>query len=658
MTQGLLVSVAGTACLLTALCLAGFACVLSIWAGRRQDAVLARVGRRSLYAAAAFTVLASAALEFALLDHLFEIAYVTEHSDRSLPVPLLASTFYGGQEGSLLYWTLVLTVLASVSLAASARSGVRLNAYATAILSALAAFFLAVLVLAATPFAVLEVVPKDGLGLNPILRDGGMLVHPPFLLAGFSSFAIPFAFAMASLLARRYDAQWIAQTRRVALVAWSLQTVGLTLGMWWAYHVLGWGGYWGWDPVENVALLPWLVSTAYVHSVQVQERRGQLKAWNFGLVIAAFLLSVFGTFLVRSGAVVSVHTFAVSDIGPWFFGLLVAVVGLSLTVLAARSGGLRPDRPLESPVSREGAFVLQNFLLVGVAAAVLWGTVLPLLTGMLGRQQVVGASYYEQVSGPLFLALLLLLAAGPLVPWRRAGRTWLRALRWPAAGAALTFAALAVAGVRQPMALLGMPALAAAAATSIREYFRGARYAGRMPGAWPGAVVRLFARNRRRYAAYLAHLGIVVVAAGIIGSQAWQQERTATLAGGQSVTVAGHTLTLEGTGERQRPGGVAEGYANLRSGDDTLQPVRAVYPGGQPVSRVVIRSLPLEDVYVVLTDVTPTTATVNVFVNPLVTWIWAGAAILVLGILLGNLGSGRPTRQAERASTRVPVPQA
>jgi cytochrome c-type biogenesis protein CcmF len=645
----------GTASLLAALALAGFAAVVSTWGGRRQDAPLARVGRRALYAAAAGVAVASAALEWALLDHQFELAYVTEHTDRSLPWPLLASAFYGGQQGSLLYWTLVLSLLGSVALAAAARSGVRLQAYATAIVAALAAFFLAVLVFVASPFDLLPLTPEDGLGLNPVLRDGGMLIHPPFLLAGFSSFAIPFAFAIASLLAGRYDPGWIAATRRVALVAWSLQTVGLTLGMWWAYHVLGWGGYWGWDPVENVALLPWLVTTAYVHSAQVQERRGQLKAWNLGLVIAAFLLAVFGTFLVRSGALVSVHTFAVSDIGPWFFGLLAVLLVFSLVVLATRSPALRADRPLESAVSREGAFLLQNFLLVGLVAAVLWGTVLPLVSGMLGSQRVVGPPYYERVSGPLFLAVLLLLAAGPLLPWRRAGRTWARNLAWPAGALAVTAAALLAAGVREPARLLVFPLLAAATATCLLEYARGARYARRLAGAWPLAAARLAARNRRRYGAYLAHLGVVVVAAGIAGSHFWQAERTVTLAPGQSVTVAGHTLVFEAYAARE--GAVREDVAVLRMGGDTLQPARAFYSGlgGQAVSRVAIRSTALEDVYVVLADGAPDHATLHVFVNPLVTWIWAGAAILVLGILLGNLGGAGAAPVAARSAAKVPV---
>lgn len=646
---------AGTGCLLAALVLSGFALVISAWAGRTQDAVLARIGRRAFAASAVAVVAAGAVLETAILSHDFAIAYVTEHSDRSLPWPLLASTFYSGQEGSLLYWTVVLAVLGSVSVAAAARSGVRLTAYATAILAALSGFFLSVLLFVASPFDLLLVTPHDGLGLNPVLRDGGMLIHPPFLLAGFSSFAIPFAFAMAALLAGRYDAAWIAQTRRVALVAWGLQSVGLTLGMWWAYHVLGWGGYWGWDPVENIALLPWLVTTAYVHSVQVQERRGQLRAWNFGLVIAAFLLSVFGTFLVRSGAVVSVHTFAVSDIGPWFFGLLVVVVGFSLGVLATRSSGLRADQPLEAALSREGAFMAQNFLLVGLAAAVLWGTVLPLLSGLVaGGPRVVGPSYYERVSGPLFLALLLLLATGPLLPWRRAGRAWRRALRWPAGAAALVLALLLVTGVRSTGPLIAYPALAAAGATSLAEYVRGAGYARRLAGAWPAATAHLLVRHRRRYAAYLAHLGVVIAAAGIAGSHFWQQEATSTLRVGESMTVAGQTLTLDATGDR--PGTIDQRYADLRFGDETLEPVRAIYPGGLPVSRVVIRSTPLQDVYVVLADTGDGTATVHLFVNPLVTWIWAGAAILVLGILLGNLGGGGATREPARLAARVPVP--
>src|SRR5216683_2904015 len=271
--------------------------------------ILAYLGAGALLAGLVLTAFSAVILETALLTHDFSLAYVTEHSDLSTPVALVAAAFYGGQEGSLLYWVLILAILGSASLLASSTLGPRLAAYAAGVMAVVVTFFLFVLVLVASPFDVLQITPPDGLGLNPVLRDGGMLIHPPVVLAGFASFAIPFSFAAAALLAGRSDAAWIAHTRRFALVAWGLQSTGLLLGMWWAYHVLGWGGYWGWDPVENVALMPWLATTAYLHSSQVQERRGRLRGWNFGLVILAFLLVVFGTFIVRSGIVPSVHTF-------------------------------------------------------------------------------------------------------------------------------------------------------------------------------------------------------------------------------------------------------------------------------------------------------------------------------------------------------------
>jgi len=384
----------GAGTLLAGVVLAGFATLLSFWAGARENPTFVQIGRRAFYAAAAMTVLAGAVLEAALLTHDFSLAYVTEHTDLSTPIALVAAGFYGGQEGSLLYWTLILGVLGSASLLASARLGPRLAAYAAGILAAILAFFLFVLTIVASPFDLLSVTPPDGLGLNPVLRDGGMLIHPPVILAGFASFAIPFAFACAALLSGRVDAAWIRHTRRFALVAWSLQSAGLLLGMWWAYHVLGWGGYWGWDPVENVAFMPWLATTAYLHSAQVQERRGRMRAWNFGLVILAFLLVVFGTFIVRSGVVPSVHTFAISAIGPWFLGFLGACVVFSVTLLALRGERIASGaRPAAAPVSREGAFVLQNLLLLGVVAVVMWGTVLPLVSGMFGSQRVVGAPY-------------------------------------------------------------------------------------------------------------------------------------------------------------------------------------------------------------------------------------------------------------------------
>jgi len=646
----------GAALVLGALLLMVTSGTLAFWSGWRRRPVLVATASGLFYGATAALVAASAVLLTALLSHDFSLAFVTEHTDRSLPVPLLAAAFYGGQEGSLLYWTLLLGLLGSASLASARAAELRLVAYANGVLAAVAGFFLVVLVFVASPFDVLRVTPADGLGLNPVLRDGGMLIHPPFVLAGFSSFAIPFAFAMAALLSGESDGSWIVRTRSFALLSWALQGVGLTLGMWWAYHVLGWGGYWGWDPVENVALMPWLVTTAYIHSAQVQERRGRLRAWNLGLVIGAFLLSVFGTFIVRSGILPSVHTFALSPIGPWFFGFLAVSILVSGAVLAWRSPLLASREPARPMVSREGAFLLQNVLLVALTAAVLWGTLLPLISGMFGRQLLVGPSYYERVAAPLLVAVLALLALAPPLPWRRPGRNWLRRLRPALAAAALTLLALLLLGAG-PAALVTLPLIAGGLATALADYAAGVLRARRLPGPWPAAAARLAVRRRRRYGAFLAHVGILMVAGGIAGSHFWQQERDLTLRPGSSVSVAGHVLTLDGV-QQQTVGDHSETVAQLSLGDEALQPARLSYPalGGQSLTRVAIRSTAVEDLYVVLAGTSPDgSAALHVFVNPLVTWIWAGGALLVVGVLLGHLG--RPVHQGASApaTARVPV---
>src|SRR5256885_4642598 len=623
----------------------GFSALLSFWAGARENATFIQVGRRAFYAGSAFAFLSAVILEIALLTHDFSLAYVAEHTDLSTPIALVAAAFYGGQEGSLLYWTVILGVLGSASLLASASLGGRVAAYAAGILASILTFFLFVLAVVVSPFDVLSVTPPDGLGLNPILRDGGMLIHPPVVLAGFASFAIPFSFACAALLARRVDAAWITHTRRFALLAWSLQTSGLLLGMWWAYHVLGWGGYWGWDPVENVALMPWLATTAYLHSAQVQEKRGRMRAWNFGLVILAFLLVVFGTFIVRSGVLPSVHTFAISAIGPWFLGFLGICIAFSAALLALRAGGFAPATASPAaPISREGAFVLQNLLLIGVIAVVMWGTVLPLVSGLLGGERVVSTSYYERAAAPLLAAILALMAAGPLLPWRRAARPTLRALGWPVAGAAIVSLGMLAAGVRSLPALIGVPLAAAAATTVLSEY-------GRALLKRPEILVR----KRRRYGAYLAHLGLLVAAVGIAASQLGQQEKDVTLAPRQAVTVAGYTLTYTGSQHRQLVDHT-EFITAMRFGAQTLEPSRATYSGlgGQALTHVAITTTPFADVYVVLASTSENgSASFRVFVNPLVTWIWAGGAVIILGVVLGNAGEG--SLAAELARRRIPI---
>jgi cytochrome c-type biogenesis protein CcmF len=426
--------------------------------------------------------------------------------------------------------------------------------------------------------------------------------------------------------------------------------------MWWAYHVLGWGGYWGWDPVENVALMPWLATTAYLHSSQVQERRGRLKVWNFSLVLIAFLLVIFGTFIVRSGVVPSVHTFAISPIGPWFLGFLSVCIVFSAALLALRSNSLGSSGSKSAPViSRESAFALQNMLLVGVVAVVMWGTILPLVSGMVGLQRVVSGAYFERAAGPLFAVVLALLAAGPLLPWRHAGRPALRALRWPGVAAASVLVVLIVGGVRSVPALIAIPLAIAAAVTVLTDYGRTLL---RRPRSWPRVGLTL-ARKRRHYGAYLAHLGLVVAVVGLAASHFWQQEKDVTLNAGEHVTVAGYTLTYEGSQQRQLSDH-AESFAAMRFGDQVLEPSRATYAGlgGQALTHVAITTTPVADVYVVLAQMNSDgSASFRVFVNPLVMWIWAGGAIIILGVVLGNLGERSPAPELvrRRAAATIPV---
>jgi cytochrome c-type biogenesis protein CcmF len=627
----------GTGFLLGGLILVLFSGGAALRAALADEEPRARLARSAFYGTAVAVAAASAVLAAALLGHDFSIAFVTSTTDRSMSAPLLLASFWGGQEGSLLYWALLLTLLGSVALSSAGRSP-RLAAFANVFLAGIAAFLLVVLVFVASPFELLPVTPADGLGLNPVLRDGGMLIHPPLLLAGYSSFAIPFCFAMASLAAGRLDRGWLALTRRYALLAWGLQSVGLALGMWWSYHVLGWGGYWEWDPVENAALMPWLATTAYLHSAQVQERRQALRAWNYGLVIVSFLLTVLGTYIVRSGVLPSVHSFAVSPIGAWFFGFLALCVAVSGAMLALRSQVLVSPQRVERVASREGAFLVQNVLLAALCAAILWGTLLPLLTGMLGAPLGVGPAYFDRVAAPFFLALLALMAAGPLARWGGKG-PWARSLRWPVVAWALALAGLLAAGVRQPWALLALPLVAAGLATCAREYWRGARTLRRLAVSSSGRALRALAGQRRRYGAFLAHVGILVVAAGLVGSNVWHQQREVTLRPGQSVSLGGHTLVYEGTFRRLEGDHVAVVARVRLDGSAQLKPSIVTYPsaGDDRVDRAAIQTSVWGDIYVVLVGLQGQRASLNLFDNPMVAWIWAGAAIMVGGMLLGNL---------------------
>ncbi len=636
----------GQIILLAAFLIALFGAGAAVVGGRRGGAAEFVVSaRHSVFALASLLLLASALLVTAFLRHDFSIEYVYNHSNRDMSKALVGAAFYGGMEGSLLYWATVLGLLGTAATVAlwRARSAIAqtLLPHFIAVLLGVEAFFTLLLTFVARPFAPLAgPVPFDGRGINPLLRDWGMLIHPPMLLAGYVSWTIPFCLAVAALLSGRVDNAWLPLVRRWTIWAWAVLGLGNLLGAWWAYHVLGWGGYWGWDPVENVAIMPWLTGTAFLHSIQIQERRGTLKVWNMALVILTFCLSIFGTFIVRSGVLQSVHSFAESAIGPYYLAFLTIVTVGSVALLFLRMPALRADRDLDSLLSREAAFLLNNLLFLAVTFAIFWGTIYPLIAeATQGLRVSVGPPYFQRVNGPLLLAVVALMGIGPLLPWRRASRRQLRrAFLAPLAAAAALTAALAVAGLRQPPAVVGVFTCLFVAATIVAEFYQGAR--ARRHGAGEGygaALWGLLRRNGRRYGGYAIHLGIVAIALGVIGSQVYQTERSVTLAPGQTAQVGRYTVQFDGhrtyTDADRR---VEEGVLTIRDGERVLGqmlPSRSFYRGfeDQGTTSVAIRTTPLEDLYIVLTGWDADGASFLLAVNPLVVWLWIGGVIVLFG---------------------------
>src|SRR4051794_8759831 len=420
---------------------------------------------------------ASFALLLAFLSNDFSIRYVAEHSSREMPLSLVAAAFYGGQAGSLLYWGWTLSIFSAIVAYQQRRATDRqLMAYVHMTLMVVMAFFGLVLGFVASPFEKLAVVPANGQGLNPLLYDMGMLYHPPMLLAGYMSWTIPFAFAVAALATGRLDASWIRTTRKYALVAWGILGIGNMLGAWWAYRVLGWGGYWGWDPVENSAIMPWLIGTAFIHSIMIQERRGMLKVWNMALVMVTFYLAIFGTFVVRSGVINSVHSFAQSSLGPFFLTFLALVVATTLGLLFYRLPQLRSDNHLDSMLSREASFLMNNLLFLGLVFAIFWGTIFPLVSeAVQGTKITVGPPFFNQVAGPIMIVLLVLMGVGPLMPWRRGAAGNLVRLFGPPVlfGVAVAFVVGILKGFDQPKALTAFGACGFVTATIFLEVARG-----------------------------------------------------------------------------------------------------------------------------------------------------------------------------------------
>ena len=536
----------GRAALALAFALALYAAIgggLGAYTRRRR---LVDSARNALYAAFGATAVAAIVLLNAFRTRDFSFAYVAEHSSKALPFPYVYTAFWGGQAGSLLLWLLVLTALGSAAVVFNRRLVTEVLPWTVPVLGAVASFFAVLLVFVVSPFTT-QVAPADGAGLNPSLQNPYMMIHPPLLYLGYVGLTIPFAFASAALLSGRFDERWIVATRRWTILAWTALGVGILLGAKWAYEEVGWGGYYAWDPVENAALMPWLAATAFLHSVMVQEKKNMLRVWNAVLVTGAFCLSIFGTFLTRSGLINSIHSFAQSPIGAWFLGFIGVAAAFSTALIIWRLPQLRARTRLESLASREAAFLYNNLLLVAFTLTVLWGVAFPLLSeAVRGEAVTVGPPYYDFFLKVFGLPLLLLMGIGPLVAWRRTSLRGLgQSVLWPSIAALVVGMLLIAAGAgSSPAGLLAYTFSAFALAAIVLEFARGTRARKALGAAnWWSAFSSLVARNRRRYGGYVVHFAIVLLAIGIAGSSAYGATKIRQFRPGDTMRIRGYTVT-------------------------------------------------------------------------------------------------------------------
>ena len=599
--------------------------------------------RRAVYLLPVVMLIATLSLVTAFISRDFELAYVAGHSSRAMPEIFTWVAFYAGNEGSLLYIAFILSVLSAVAVwRAPARLAESLP-FSAASMMLVQSFFLAVMAFMANPFAKLAIIPPDGQGINPLLTHFGMFFHPPALMAGLIGITIPFSFALGSVISGQNRDQWVDTGRVWGIITWALLAGGLLLGSWWAYTILGWGGFWFWDPVENAALMPWLGLTAFVHSIMVQKRRGMFRMWNIVLINVAFALALYGMFMNRGGPVPSVHSFGASSLG-WVFLMFLAVGTIApFAAFFWRFNLLRSAQNLDSMLSREAAFLINNLLLLGVAFVTLWGTVYPLISrAATGQEITVARPFYDQVNGPLLLALIFLMGIGPLLPWRRATLPTLqRALLWPAAGALLTVAALLALGLRQPYPLLGFALCAMVTVGIALEWWRGARSRHRSSGEnYPLAFLRLIAANRPRYGGYIVHLAVIMVALGVLGTSFFNLQSDVVLSPGESTDIANYRLEYVGTSpvqfsDRTEFHSTVQVY---RDGQplETLTAQRSFYPSfNMAATRAAIRSTPVEDFYVVPSEnLSGGAVGFRILVNPMTWWLWAAGPVLILGTII------------------------
>jgi cytochrome c-type biogenesis protein CcmF len=660
----------GSYSLLLALALGVYAFVAGIVALARKGDSYDRLGetaRRAGIAIFGAVVLAAVVLVTATFQNDFSISYILHHSNRDLPIPYKFAVLWSGQEGSLLFWALLLSTYGLV-LRLRHKVDTRLVAYASVVISAVQIFFLSLVNFAANPFAMtVGNIPPDGNGLNPLLQYPEMVIHPPMLYLGYVGFTVPFAFALAALIMKYPGEKWIHITRRWTMVTWGFLTVGIFLGQHWAYSVLGWGGYWGWDPVENASFMPWLTGTAFLHSVMMQEKRGMLKVWNVWLIFSTFMLSIFGTFLTRSGVVSSVHAFAQSSIGTWFVTFLALTFAVCLYWFLRNREHLRSEHRLESLVSRESSFLFNNLILLVACFTVLWGTLFPVLSEWVqGTKVTVGPPFFNRVNIPVAMLLLVLTAVGPLLAWRKTSLESLkRNFRIPVLVGLGVGVLLVAIGYVKPWteqsafySLMTIMLSVMVATTVISEFVRGGRVIGRHTGQnLFASMVQLTRRNTRRYGGYIVHFGVIVIMIGFAGA-AFNQDTERELTNGQSMGIGPYTLTMRSNTQDDNPNYGSE-WAIVdvsKNGKPltTMYPERRFYKATQqPQSMVALHTTLKEDLYLVYSGINQDTGNpiIKAHLNPLVLWIWIGVHIMIIGTIVALI----PNMAAARVPVRAPV---
>ena len=644
----------GNFCLLLAFCLCLYALLASVLGAVQKQHRIVRSAERAALAACGSIALALSSLVYLLVTSDFSVSHVASASNRALPVYYKIAALWGAHDGSLLLWVFVTSIFSGIVIYQNRFRYRDMMPYVVAVLMVNLSFFLCLNLFLSNPFNQLvqanadgtlqKFIPQDGRGLNPLLQYWAMVIHPPILYLGFIGFVVPFAFAFAALVTKQLGDSWIRTIRRWTLVPWMFLGAGLILGGKWAYVEMGWGGYWGWDPVENASLMPWLTGTAFLHSVIVQERKGMLKVWNVFLIMITYLLGVFGTFITRSGVINSVHAFADSSLGPFFLYYMSAVFFVSMYLIIDRLPYLKSERPLDSVLSRESAFLFNNLVLLVACFAVFWGTMFPVLSEWVqGQKMTVGPPFFNNVNIPIGLFLLFLTGVGPLFAWRNTSVESLKkAFFWPVIFSVPFCAALMIAGMRDFYAVVSFTLCVFVLITVVREFYKGASVRAKNTGeSFLSAIVNLTLKNKRRYGGYIVHVAIVVIFVGLTGN-AFNKEVQQKLSKGESMHIGRYMLRMVDYREADTPNyQLAE--VKLEAYKDgklirTMTPEKRLYKAGdqQTTTEVELYSTPKEDLYVVFSGVANGGKgyEIHAFVNPLVFWVWFGAAIMVFGTLV------------------------